>query len=160
MRRRNELTKAILNALQTPNYPVQGRPPTLDDTEIARNAVFKSIAGILTASEHLVGEYDRLDKMIVGMRDAEPEAIAEAWTEDAEKTARLLKIGAESAIKNVKKVLGADVEVDDMKDLGKEDKRMKAVEKMELNYKLHTSLQYAERGVKWMAKGLSIDEGH
>jgi hypothetical protein len=47
-----------------------------------------------------------------------------------------------------------------MKDLGKEDKRMKAVEKMELNYKLHTSLQYAERGVKWMAKGLSIDEGH
>lgn len=108
----------------------------------------------------MVGEYNRLDRKIVGMRDAEPEGIAEAWTEDVEKTARLLKIGAKSAIRNVKKVLGADVEVDNMEDLREEDQGMKTVEEMELNYELHTSLQYAERGVKRMVKCLPIEGGH
>ncbi|KAF2628684.1 hypothetical protein BU25DRAFT_390469 [Macroventuria anomochaeta] len=159
VRRRNELTKAILDALQTPNRPVQGAPPTLGDTKIARNAVFKSVAHVLTASEHLVGGYDRLDKMIVSMRDAEPEGVAEAWTEDIEKTARLLKIGAETAITNVKKVLGADVEIDGMGETREEGERMDAVEKMELNYELQKSLQYAERGVRKMVKSLPQDEG-
>mgnify|MGYP004499524975 CR=1 FL=1 len=158
MRRRNEFTKAILDALQTPNRPVHGTPPTLGDTKIVRNAVFRSVAHILTASENLVSEYNRLDKTIVGMRDTEPEGIAEAWAGDVETTARLLKTGAETAIRNVKKVLGADVEVGDMEQTRKESERMHAVEKMELNYELQKSLQYAERGVKKMVKSLPQDE--
>lgn len=160
MRRRNKLTKSILDALQTPNRPVQGTPPTLGETKIARNAVFRSVADVLKAAQRLVGEYDRLDKMILGMRDAEPEGVAEAWIEDVEKTTRLLKIGAETAIRNVKKVLGADVEVDGITGTREESERMDAVEKMELNYELHKSLHYAERGVKKMVKGLSQDAGH
>lgn len=157
MRRQNELTKLILDALQTPNRPVQGIVPTLGDTKIARNAVFKSVANVLMASEHLVGEYDRLDKMIMGMRDAEPEGIAEAWTEDIEKTARLLRVGAETAIRNVKKVLGADVG-DEETEAEDESARLQGLEKMVLNYELQKSLQYAERGVKKMVKCLPQDE--
>jgi hypothetical protein len=157
MRRRNEITEAILKALQTPNRPVQGTPPTLGETKIARNAVFKSVASILTASEQLVGEYDRLDKMIVGIRDAELEGIAESWAWEVDDTARLLKIGAESAIKSVKKVLGADVEVDDLEGsilIEEHGRKLDALEKMELNYELHKSLYFAERGVKKMVKSL------
>ncbi|KAF1930114.1 uncharacterized protein M421DRAFT_419156 [Didymella exigua CBS 183.55] len=158
MRRRNELTEAILKALQTPNRPVQGTPSTFGKTKIARNVVFKSAASVLTASELLIGEYDRLDKIIVGMRDTEPEGVAEAWTEEVDKTARLLKIGAETAIKNVKRVLGADVEVHDTENIDGETlvngETMEALGKMELNYELHKTLLFAERGVKKMVKSL------
>lgn len=137
---------------------MQGTPPTLGETTIARNAVFKSIASVLTASQHLVGEYDRLDKMIVGIRDAEPEGVAETWTEEVDETARLLKIGAETAIKNVKKVLGADVEVDNTEAIGEDGETMEALETLELNYELQKSLQLAERGVKKMVKSLPENE--
>lgn len=157
MHRRNELTSAILAALQTPNRPVQGVPPTLSDTKIVRNAVFKSVAHVLTVSEHLVGEYDRLEKVIAGMRDAEPEGIAEAWTEDVEKTARLLRVGAETAVKNVKKVLGADVEADDAKDNRGENEETSTVQEMELNYELKKSLYSADRGVRKMVQSLPQD---
>lgn len=164
MRRRNELTKAILDALQTPNRPLQGTTPTLRDTSIARNAVFKSVAHVLTASEHLIGEYDRLEKAIASTRDAEPEGVAETWVEEVEKTARLLRIGAEAAIRNVKKVLGAEVSVDgtEVSVDGTEDRglveQMFGAEKTELNYELKRSLQCAERGVKKMVQGLPEGE--
>ncbi|KAJ4381750.1 hypothetical protein N0V86_003115 [Didymella sp. IMI 355093] len=157
MRRRNEITEAILEALQTPNRPVQGTPPTFGETKIARNAVFKTVASVLMASEQLVGEYDRLDKMIVGTRDAELEGVAESWAEEVDNTAKLLKIGAESAIKNVKKVLGADAKVDDLEGsvpIEEHGGKLDALEKMELNYELHKGLYFAERGVKKMVKSL------
>ncbi|KZM27902.1 uncharacterized protein EKO05_0005810 [Ascochyta rabiei] len=158
MCRRNEFTGLIVNALQTPNRPVQGVSPTLVDTKIARNAVFKSVADVLKASEHLIGEYVKLDAMITGIRDAEPEGVAEAWTEDIEKTARLLKTGAEIAIRNVKRVLGADVEVDERDVRMEAGERMDGIEKMELKYELQKSLQYVEKGVKKMVKNLPQDE--
>lgn len=158
MRRRNEFTKAVLAGLQTPNRPTQGAPSTLDDTNIARNAIFRSATHVLTASEHLVGEYNRLDTVIANLRDEEPEGTAEAWAKDVEKTARLLRIGAETAVKHVKKVLGGDVEVSDVKNDSEEIEEMNAVETMELNYELKKSLCYAERGVKKMVKSLPQGE--
>lgn len=137
---------------------MQGAAPTLGETKIARNAILKIIGEVLNASQQLIGEYDRLNEMIVGIWDAEPEGVAEAWTEDVEKTARLLKVGAATAFRNMKMVLGADVEADNVVEEGSE--RMDAVETMELNYELQKSLQYAERGVKKMVKGLPQDEGH
>ncbi|KAH6633366.1 hypothetical protein C7974DRAFT_452622 [Boeremia exigua] len=156
IRRRNELTKAILDALQTPNRNVHGAPPTLGNTKIARNAVFKTVARILRASEYLVSEYDKLDKVITGMHDSEHEGIAEAWVGDVAKTERLLRFGAETAVRNVKRVLGADVDADDVEH---EDETMEVVGKLELSYELKRSLQFAERGVKKMVKSLPRDEG-
>ncbi|KAJ4359080.1 hypothetical protein N0V95_002474 [Ascochyta clinopodiicola] len=157
-RRLSELTNVILNALQTPNRPVQGVTPTLGDTKIARNAVFKSVADVLTASEQLIEEYARLNEVTTGIREAEPEGVAEAWAEDVEKTERLLKVGAETAIRNLKKVLGADVEIDGADMRTEAGKGMDRVEKMELKYELQRSLHYAEKGVKKMVKYLPHDE--
>ena len=72
-------------------------------------------------------------------------------------TARLLRVGAETAIRNVKKVLGADVG-DEETEAEDESARLQGLEKMVLNYELQKSLQYAERGVKKMVKCLPQDE--
>ncbi|KAF3037781.1 hypothetical protein E8E12_003608 [Didymella heteroderae] len=160
VRRHHKLTEAILGALQTPNRPVQGTPPTFGESKIVRNAVLKSVASVLTASRELVHEYDRLDKMVVGIREAEPEGVAESWAEEVNRTAKLLKIGAETATKHVQKVLGADVEGGDTKGstLVEDGETMEALERMELNCELHKGLVYAERGIKKMIKGLSEPE--
>lgn len=159
MRRRNELAEAFIDALQTPNQTVPGAPPTFGDTCIARNAIFKSVAEILTHSVSLINEYDRLDKIIADTLDPEPKNVSEAWTDDKERMARLLRIGAKTAIRNVRKVLGAEIGDDDIEDIGEESEKMDMVEKMALNYKLREGLQYAEEGVKKMVKSLPFDEG-
>lgn len=139
---------------------MQGPPPTFSDSNIARNAVFGSVATVLRASKELVDEYNRLNKKIIGIREAEPEGVAEAWTEEVHQAARLLKIGVETAIRNVQKVLGADVEESDMEGstLVEDGEATKAFEQMELNYELHKGLLFAERGVKKMIKSLPEPE--
>jgi hypothetical protein len=160
MRRRNELTEAILKALQTPNRPVQGPPHTFGESKIARNAVFASGFTVLRASKDLMNEYVRLDMIILGMRDAEPECVAEQWTEEVERSATLLKIGADAALRNVKKVLGAEFEEGDVYEstLVEDGETMEALEQMELNYELQKGLSFVERGVKEMVKGLPEPE--
>jgi hypothetical protein len=102
-----------------------------------------------------------LNKLITDMQDAQPKGVAEGWADDVEKTARLLKIGAGTAIKNVKKVLGADVGDDGAEGAGEEreeGEKLGAVDDMELNYGLRESLQFAERGVRNMVKNVPYDE--
>ncbi|KAF3008507.1 hypothetical protein E8E13_005590 [Curvularia kusanoi] len=158
MRRRNELAEAFVDALQTPNQAVPGTLPTFGGTRIARNAIFKSVANILTHSVSLINEYDRLDKVIADTLDTGPENVSEAWTKDIEKIARLLKIGAKTAIRNVRKVLGAEIGDDGMESPGEDGEKMDTIDKMDLNYKLCEGLQYAERGVRKMVKSLPLDE--
>lgn len=139
---------------------MQGPPHTFSESKIARNAVFASGATVIRVSKALVDEYVRLDKMIVDMREDVPEGVADGWTEEVETTARLLKIGADTAIRNVKKVLGADVEEGDIDGptLVEDGEVMEALEQMDLSYELHKSLQFVERGVKKMVKGLPEPE--
>lgn len=160
MRRRNQLTRVILEALQTPNRAVQGAPSTFGESKIARNVVFKSGATVLKLSKELVDEYIRLDKTIVDMRDAEPEGVADSWAEEVNETARLLKIGAETAIRNIKKVLGAHVKEDDIEGstLVEDGEATETLENMELNYELHKGLLFAERGVRKMVRSLPKQE--
>lgn len=71
-------------------------------------------------------------------------------------------MGARVALRNVKKVLGADVQGDDL-ETAEQDSEVRVEvsvepEKMELNYDLLKSLRYAERGVKRMVKGLPSGE--
>ena len=83
------------------------------------------------------------------MQDARPEGVAEGWADDVEKTAGLLEIRTGAAIRKVKKVLGADVGVDDVDCAGEEGEDgedMGAVDDMELRYGSLESLQFAERG--------------
>jgi hypothetical protein len=152
-RRRNEIASAIFNALKTPNRPTQSDAPTFTGTKIADNAAYEPVANVLTASEALLDEYERLDKMIADMRDEEAEPVAAMWQQEIQEAEQKLQLGARVALRNVKKVLGAeDADHEEMHDDGEE--------KQELNYELQKSLRYAERGVKRMVKGLPEDESY
>jgi MFS superfamily sulfate permease-like transporter len=148
----------IFEALQTPNQPANGEPQTFAHTRIAGNAVYASVTSVLSTSEGLINEYRRLDGMIAKLREEQPDAIADKWKQDIEDTDKQLKRGARVALRNVKKVLGADMEDTGMTDEDG-DVDMEAGEKAELNYELHKSLRYAERGVKRMVKGLPRGDG-
>jgi hypothetical protein len=156
--RRDKLANTFLQALQTPNRPVE--TPSFAGTHIAGNAVYISVTSMLSASEGLVKEYQRLDGMIASLRDEQPDPIADTWKQDVEETDKQLKMGARVALRNVKKVLGADVE-GGMDEDGDVDMTLEEKGKdVELSFELQKSLRYAERGVKRMVKGLPVDEMH
>lgn len=154
-RRRDEITSTILNALTTPNRDLKGETPTFAGTKIAENAVYMPVIDVLSSSEALLEEYERLDKMIIEMRDEQEEPVPEAWHQDIQEAEKKLQMGARVALRNVKKVLGADAEDDE--GVAAED-RYAAMQdsegEQELNYELEKSLRYAERGVRRMVKGL------
>lgn len=163
-RRRNEIATKITEALKTPNQPIQGVTATFAGSKIASNAVYASVVDVLTASEGLVTEYQRLDKIIEDLRNERTESVADIWRQDIEMTKEQLKMGARVALRNVKKVLGADVETEEpaMTDEDRGEGMEGVVheeeeEEEELNYELQKSLRYAERGVKRMVKGLPND---
>jgi hypothetical protein len=93
--------------------------------------------------------------MITSLRDEQTEPVGETWKQEIEETDRQLKMGARVALRNVKKVIGVEVEAGEDQD---GDVNMEGSEKMELNYGLRESLRYAERGVKRMVKTLPMDE--
>ena len=133
---------------------------TFVGTHIAGNAVFTSANTILSASEALVNEYQRLDGMIAKLREEQPAALVDTWKQDVEHTDQQLKKGARVALRNVKKVLGADVEDCVMAEADEDrDMNVEGGEEVELNFELQKSLRYAERGVKRMVKGLPVDDG-
>lgn len=153
MRRCNKFTKVLCGALRTPYQAAPGTPPTIGNTKIVSDPTYKSVARILKRSEALIGDYYRLNKLILDAQDARPEGVAESWADHVEQTARLLEIGVEAAINNVKKMLGASVD-----DGGEEGEKMGAVDDMKLNYGLRESFQFAERGVRNMARNVPYDE--
>jgi type V secretory pathway adhesin AidA len=157
MQRRNEITFTILDALKTPHRPVKGKTTTFASTTIAQNAAYIPIVEILAASEGLIREYKRLDKTITDRHDEDTEPVAEIWYQGIQETERQLKMGARVALRNVKKVLGADVERVMTKD-GEEEMHESERAGQELSYELQKSLRYVERGVKRMVKGLPNDE--
>jgi hypothetical protein len=137
---------------------VQGDTPAFPGTKIADNAAYLPVADVLTSAEALLEEYERLDKMISNMRDEQTKPMAETWHQDLEGTKQKLEMGARVALRNIKKVLGAEVDDDAMDAGGEGDEEMTLVEDDSLNYELQKSLRYVERGVKRMVKGLPADE--
>jgi hypothetical protein len=115
------------------------------------------LADVLTSAQALLEEYERLDKMISDMRDEQTSPLAETWHQDVEDTKQKLEMGARVALRNVKKVLGAEVD-DDAKDRAEVEDEETLVKDDTLNYELQKSLRYVERGVKRMVKGLPVDE--
>ncbi|KAF7673640.1 60s ribosomal protein l15 [Alternaria burnsii] len=156
-RHRDELAAIILEALRTPNQTVNRETANFKGTRIAGNAIYASITTILTASSSLVNEYRRLDDMITKLRNEQPAALVDTWKHDVEDTDRQLRRGARVALRNVKKMLDADVEDVVMGEADEDgDVKMEDGEEVELNYELRKSLRYAERGVKRMVKGLPM----
>lgn len=152
-RRRNELTFAIREALTTPNANAENEAPTFYGTKIAEHMSYAPVADVLASSEALLEEYERLDKVIADMRDEQAEPITETWHLELQDAERQLHMGARVALRNVQKVLGVNME-----SIGGADSEDEGDEKQELNYELHRSLRYAERGVKRMVKGVPDEE--
>jgi hypothetical protein len=131
----------------------------LPSTTIAENATFAPVADILTASECLIAQYERLDDMVSKMQSDQAGPMTEIWNQDLQEAERQLKMGARVALRNVKRVLGAVVEDEAIRAQdGDEEVADNDEGEKELNYELQKSLRYAERGVKRMVKGLSVDE--
>jgi hypothetical protein len=143
----------ILEALKTPNRPQQNETLRFDGTQIARNAAYTPVADVLASSEALLREYERLDKVSKDMRDGQTEPHADIWHKELQEAERQLQLGARVAVRKVTKMLGAEVESD-----GDGDTLETEGADQDLNYGLHKSLRYAERGVKRMVKGLPEDE--
>lgn len=163
-RRRNELTKALMSALTNPNRPVQGETPTYPGTKIAQNTTYAPVSTFLDASDALIAEYQRVDNMSKDMQVDAALPVAETWNEEVAEAERRLKMGARVAIMNVGKVLGMPVDAggeghgdgdgdEEMIDADEEGEGEK-----QLSFEWQKSLQYMERGVKRMVKGLPEDE--
>jgi hypothetical protein len=152
-RRRDEIASLILDALKTPNRPQPKETLRFKGTKIAGNATYTPVADVLASSEALLREYERLDKVFTNMRDEQTEPHADIWHQELQEAERQLQLGARVAARKVKKMLGADLESDG-------DEEILEVEgaDQELNYDLHKSLRYVERGVKRMVKGVPKDE--
>lgn len=88
------------------------------------------------------------------MYDEQTILMTEAWNQDIENIERKLKLGARVALRNAKKVLGAEIKDRDgeMATIEVEE------EEKELDDELHKRLNYAERGVKRMVKGLCMED--
>lgn len=83
--------------------------------------------------------------------------MADTWRQDIEQTEERLRLGASVARRNVKQVLGADTHGMGGTD-NEGDVEMLPGEATGLNYDLQTSLQYAERGIKRMAKAVPSEK--
>ncbi|KAF1911184.1 hypothetical protein BDU57DRAFT_507933 [Ampelomyces quisqualis] len=152
-RRRSELASTIREALTTPNRNIEGEAPTFYGTIIAEHLSYVPVANVLASSSALLQEYERLDKVSTDMRDEQAGPVTETWHQELQEAERQLQMGARVALRNVQKVLGVNVESIERIDTGGEGDGQD-----ELNYELHKSLRYAERGVRRMVKGLPDDE--
>ncbi|KAF2130439.1 hypothetical protein P153DRAFT_217879 [Dothidotthia symphoricarpi CBS 119687] len=157
--RRNELTATLLSALQTPSRPAR-HVTTFPNTSIAENGTFASAAAVLIASDKLVREYERVHKVIVQLAGEQEgnDPVADVWRKEVKDLERVLRAGARKAGKDVGKVLGG---VQDGGEADDEDEEMNgagAMQDGEMNMELKKSLEYMERGVRRMVKGLPRDE--
>lgn len=155
------------SATHTPKGGAGGEDfPAYANTAIALNTFYKSSLDVLNASKDLVADYDEIERTIAdaAMKGAEQDE-AEDWKRELQKAQRLIGLGKRKALRDVKKVLGADVEDEDMPDAGHVDggkigngNHGNNLFDYEVNCELQRALRYAERGVKRMAKCLPRDE--
>jgi hypothetical protein len=127
----------------------------LSGTYLQSNPPFNALNDMESKCAQLVAEYHVFEFLIEQMASEQKNSVTDTWTKDVEDAERLLTIGHNSAVKTVKAVLGVEVgedgqfgEVQEGDDVGQAP----------ANLELHKSLQYAERGVKRMVKGLPKDE--
>lgn len=96
----------------------------------------------------MLAEYHELDAMIERLSGESVTTVTDEWTHAVEDKERLLRLGHKTAARNVKKVLGMEVD----------ETEVDAHEGPKPNMELRNRLRYVERGVKRMVKGLPRDE--
>jgi hypothetical protein len=130
-------------------------------TSIATNIIYQSAADVFKSSKEMVQAYNDMEKKIADVREKENDsAVAKDWERDIKDIQRKLELGRRTALRQVKKVLGAkvaagcvgeNVDEEDMNDV-------EVGEEEQVDDGLYMALRYVERGVKRMAKALPRDE--
>ncbi|KAF2449609.1 hypothetical protein P171DRAFT_480685 [Karstenula rhodostoma CBS 690.94] len=157
-RRQNEMSALIAEALTKPKTTSR-EPMTFEPTKIASNNIYHSALKVDVGCRNMISEYDGLETTIAKLAGDHKNTVTEKWVQDIERTERLLKLGHKTAVRHVKKVLGAEVQGEETLS-GETEGRGKGIGVQgELNMELLQGLRYAERGVKRMVKGLPKD-GH
>lgn len=158
-RRQNEMSALIAEALIKPNKTTSHGPMTFEATKIASNVIYHSAIRVDAACRSMISEYNGLEATIAKLAGEHKNTVTERWMQDIERTEKLLKLGHKTAVRHVKRVLGAEAGGDET--LVKEKLEVKTAggEKgigvqEDLNMELLQGLRYAERGVKRMVKGL------
>jgi len=147
----------MLDALRSPGNGAYGEPAAMVGTRIAENTLHASATAVLAHSHGLLRNHARLDELISALRSERAASVADTWRQDIEQTEERLRLGASVARRNVKQVLGADTHGMGGTD-NEGDVEMLPGEATGLNYDLQTSLQYAERGIKRMAKAVPSEK--
>jgi hypothetical protein len=153
IRRQNEVSALIAQALTNSNT-TSSEPAVFANTKIASNGIYHSVARVDAACRSMISEYDSLEAEIGELAGDNNNTVTEKWVEDIERTERLLKLGHKTAVRYVKRVLGAEAHGDEtLCDETEGQERGIGVQE-ELNMELLQGLRYAERGVKRMVKSL------
>ena len=148
--RRNNIASTITEALQSPaNASIaEDAPAQYANTSIAMDPHWQPANELLEACGKLVTDYEKFESVLKATAHrARDENVVDAWQKDVDDTDRLLRLGHKIALRKVNTMLGEAVEEDEEKEPG-----------VELDHGFVEALQYAERGVKRMVKGVPEDE--
>ncbi|KAJ4360607.1 uncharacterized protein N0V89_001173 [Didymosphaeria variabile] len=161
--RQNEMSALITEALTKPNKSTSHESMTFANTKIAGNVIYHSVGKVDAACRSMLSEYDALEAIIDRLAGDNKNEVLEKWMKDVEETERLLRLGHKTAVRHVKRVLGAETKGDDTEGEGTLFDDTEGGEKgigvhKELSLELLEGLRYAERGVKRMVKGLPKTE--
>ncbi|KAF2020902.1 hypothetical protein BU24DRAFT_487426 [Aaosphaeria arxii CBS 175.79] len=169
LKERNENFKnLIMQALAEPP-PLTGKGSNTVNypgTSITMNKHGITAHKVLNDSARLVKEYERLEKMVTRFSESDDNTSSMKDREQEMENIRgTLEMGRRVALRNVKKVLAGtphqDTDQDDADTKGEcanQTGGLMLGKEVPLDYTLANALQYAERGVKRMAKGLSQEE--
>jgi len=120
---------------------------------------------VIELSRGLVSEYETISTKVRPVLPEQDRSIIICWQNHFDNTVRLLGIGHKLALRDVGKVLNLNEGNENEKVENTEDEDESGVGsafpwvKASRPVGLMSTLQYAERGVKRMAKGLPLDEG-
>lgn len=126
---------------------------------------FEYASRVIELSRSLVSEYETISTKVRPVLPEQDQSIIIDWQNHFDNTMRLLGIGHKLALRDVGKVLDLNKGNENEKVENTEDDDESGVAnvfpwvKASRSVGLMSTIKYAERGVKRMAKGLPLDEG-
>jgi hypothetical protein len=162
----------IAKAFKKPPADSRGKKPDGSHTRnsaavatVPSHPDFEYASRAIELSRGLVSEYETISTKVRPVLPEQDRSIIVDWQNHFDNTVRLLGIGHKLALRDVGKVLNLNEGNENEKVENTEDEDESGVGsafpwvKASRSVGLMLTLQYAERGVKRMAKGLPLDEG-
>jgi hypothetical protein len=163
----------IAKAFKTPPADFRGKKPDGSHTRNSATVAtvptshpdFEYASRVIELSRGLISEYETMSTKVRPVLPEQDRSIIVDWQNHFDNTVRLLGIGHKLALRDVGKVLNLNEGNENEKVENTEDEDESGVGsafpwvKASRSVGLMSTLQYAERGVKRMAKGLPLDGG-